>query len=1393
MVLLRELLDHEVVQRDRLLRERLRLAEALGREHHLGDHREVGRHHRDRPHERLEVVGQLGAARVAGVHRDEEAGARVARDHLAHEVEDLELAVERVHDAQHLLRDDREHLDLDAVELVEAAPRARLAQPRENAADRLEVVAVGAVDDDDVVREVLAEVLDRLGLARARGPERVAAAVEELGREQREDAAVGERRDDEPPVVALVLVAVLEDAVGLAHAAQPELALVLREDEAQLRHPLEVRGGGALGLDQLLHHVAVVDLHRDERDEPLAHDLGQRVADHLGHAVEEADLLLLGLLHRVLRAARDRDERLRAVGRPLDRARRDEQLALPVVDPLLLLAAVARDRAGEQLLHAEEHRLLELAEPDLDRAVEHDVRDERGRLALGRDHAEALEVAVHLLARRDDVHLREALEVLVHVALHRHRVARLAEDLEQVVVRDEVEARERHALRLEVLVEALLDALELGVHRAHAVEHARLLALADRVRVVGDRAHDRLERVVHLGEERRLLGQLLVDVAGRHEDRLEVHPLALDREQHVDDLAHEAQARLPEVDLLLERAVELGRLHRRERDRVVLEHLVQVVGGLDLEVHLLVLGRVDDDVDPPALDRLERRLDRELLVRVARELADEVGDRGEPDREHLLEREVDARLVEVLVQLGLEVVPVALAQRGVLEVRDERHRVDELAHRLLHELPDVPARDLALELADLLRELARLVGHVLDVELVELARLPRVEIPRPVLAQRPHILGQLEVLLRLGELLRLGQLGLEQVEAHLEPDLPLLHGLDLRLELADLLERGLDLDLALGRHLLGEARVQVDTSRLPVLEAAHEVALHVLLRLLEHRLRVDEHLLELAPRRVEARELLHLVVRDLHVELGERRVHLLERRDLRLDRRRVALQLAQALDRRAQVLEVARRLLQLARLGLELVVQRAQDAERVLVEQPEQLVLPLHAVVHERRLEQRAVDLDEVDRVGVELVLNVRLLLAVLGHVVVVVLERAVRLGVAPHVRLLVHLPDRLVLVPVAQVLLELGRRARHAVHHLHDDLEHVLVVRDDRVERRELLRRGGLAERGVGALARRAVVGRERLLQPRHDGDRRDELFRDDVDDVRQVDHRRAVVDAVVLEHDLHAEERLRLGLGVAVDRARQLLQRALDGRAQRLLDLLVRLLDELAPLALHLGAAVLEVDVELLHRLLDVLVRGLEALLDVPPVARLLLLEDALVVEHVLVDLEQQHARDEAAVARDPVLAVLEALHDRVRLGAVRAAVLHVELDDVLRGPRELGEALVDALVEPADVVVEEPALVGREVREDVVVRAHDEHHVLAHHAQLLALVADVVRVDGDDELGVQLLPVVHLGEEREQALVEVALEVRVLALGDERGRDRVLGARAPHERVLEPRMQVARVERL
>ena len=48
--------------------------------HDLGDEPVIGHHHRHRPEERLQVVGQLGAAGVAGVHRDEDAARGLEAD-----------------------------------------------------------------------------------------------------------------------------------------------------------------------------------------------------------------------------------------------------------------------------------------------------------------------------------------------------------------------------------------------------------------------------------------------------------------------------------------------------------------------------------------------------------------------------------------------------------------------------------------------------------------------------------------------------------------------------------------------------------------------------------------------------------------------------------------------------------------------------------------------------------------------------------------------------------------------------------------------------------------------------------------------------------------------------------------------------------------------------------------------------------------------------------------------------------------------------------------------------------------------------------------------------------------------------------------------------------------
>ena len=148
-------------------------------------------------------------------------------------------------DGQDLLRDDRQHLDVDSVELVEAAPRAslskrnkhsnylicsqslgdrlqtetHLSQTREHSSHRLVVETFRAVDDDDVGAETLAQVLGRLRLARASRALGRASSVQVEGGGECDVAAVGEWRDDQTTRVAEVLVSVQEVSVRLSNNA----------------------------------------------------------------------------------------------------------------------------------------------------------------------------------------------------------------------------------------------------------------------------------------------------------------------------------------------------------------------------------------------------------------------------------------------------------------------------------------------------------------------------------------------------------------------------------------------------------------------------------------------------------------------------------------------------------------------------------------------------------------------------------------------------------------------------------------------------------------------------------------------------------------------------------------------------------------------------------------------------------------------------------------------------------------------------------------------------------------------------------------------------------------------------------------------------------------------
>ena len=267
VVLLRELLGGELVQLDHLARQVFRGLEALGEEHHLGDERVVGDHHGHRPEQRLEVVGQLRAPRVAGVHGDEHRE-RMHELHLAALEDELrDPTFHGVLNRQELLRHHREHLDVDAVELVEARPRAALRQTGEELAHELVIQVIAAVEHHALHAQRLPEVFRGLRLAGARRARGRAAELQVHRAGEGHVAPVRHGRHHQPGLRAEVLVRVLEIRVGLAHRAH---VVVVVPVVPQLHLPLEVVGARGARVVKLLHDVARVHVDGDERGDDLA-------------------------------------------------------------------------------------------------------------------------------------------------------------------------------------------------------------------------------------------------------------------------------------------------------------------------------------------------------------------------------------------------------------------------------------------------------------------------------------------------------------------------------------------------------------------------------------------------------------------------------------------------------------------------------------------------------------------------------------------------------------------------------------------------------------------------------------------------------------------------------------------------------------------------------------------------------------------------------------------------------------------------------------------------------------------------------------------------------------------------------------------------------------------
>mmetsp|Transcript_77794 Transcript_77794/g.204271 ORF Transcript_77794/g.204271 Transcript_77794/m.204271 type:complete len:675 (-) Transcript_77794:3855-5879(-) len=445
-----ELLTAQLEGHNHLLRKVLALLEPEGVEADLTNHAVVRHHHRHRAEEGRQVVRELASACVPWVHRDEDIEGRLHLDHSTVELE-LRLVIVggkltlRAEQLQKLLRDHAQHLDVDAIELIEAAPRSARREALEELPHHEIVHLRGAIEDHALLGQSLRQVLGRLRLASACRARWRSSQVEALRAHKRHVAHVSERRDHKPEGVPEVLIAIGEGRLNHSNPEILGLAVVHLPVVAELGDPLERHAIRDILLGELLHGVA--SMHIDDHKSADAHAL--HLGDVAAHQANQVEQLLLAprpvLVHGLVLDA------LLDLCRPVDLAGVEAHLPRIPEDPLGswnldIHLHPNLDHVSDSIKHC----ILSIRHPHFDVLA-------RGRDVIHKVNDFTL-LGMHL--RGDKVlsegQLLHSLKDLGQERLHPQRVFGLRQDLKQLIVGQEVEASERSALRLEVVVQPLL-------------------------------------------------------------------------------------------------------------------------------------------------------------------------------------------------------------------------------------------------------------------------------------------------------------------------------------------------------------------------------------------------------------------------------------------------------------------------------------------------------------------------------------------------------------------------------------------------------------------------------------------------------------------------------------------------------------------------------------------------------------------------------------------------------------------------------------------------------------------------------------------------------------------------------------------------------------------------
>ena len=220
-----------------------------------------------------------------------------------------------------LLRDRRQLFFKESVELVEATPCSTFYKTNENSTHGFVVKAFIAIENQHLSTESLTQSLHTFSFTSTCWTIWISTVAHLHSQNKGEIALVSEGRVDEFGRVALVLEGVVEECVAHAYLALVALLDVDVILELLEPHPVVdvLRLQNLLVLEQLLHHIDVVDDVEDERFDLLEQQ-------HVALVVERRVALKLPLQVLLVVSQLPRLHRLRAVLREADHLRQTADL-----------------------------------------------------------------------------------------------------------------------------------------------------------------------------------------------------------------------------------------------------------------------------------------------------------------------------------------------------------------------------------------------------------------------------------------------------------------------------------------------------------------------------------------------------------------------------------------------------------------------------------------------------------------------------------------------------------------------------------------------------------------------------------------------------------------------------------------------------------------------------------------------------------------------------------------------------------------------------------------------------------------------------------------------------------------------------------------------------------